>query len=67
MSSHTPNDEQQVNRRLFLQFTAAATASAGALGIAMKTDALAKQVPMLPVDFRDNGDDGMPYPYNNGP
>ncbi len=67
MSEPTPDEVHLVNRRLFLQYASIATAaSAGAIGMALKTDALAKQQVLQPTAVRANGDEGMPYPYHGG-
>lgn len=55
-------EELKLNRRLFLQHAATATAvSATLYSVAMKTDAIA-QVPVAQFAARGTGD-GMPYPY----
>ena len=61
----SPDDELKYTRRLFLQHTAAATATAAAFySIAMKTDAMAQVAGF--AGGRDAGD-GMPYPYHMPP
>jgi hypothetical protein len=57
------DDELKLNRRLFLQQTAVATATgAAACGIAMKTDALAQPQP-LSADVLDPGSENIVIPY----
>lgn len=58
------DEELKVNRRLFLQHSAMATAMSGALySVAMKTDALAQNVPQTLGDPVTN----LPYPYFQPP
>jgi hypothetical protein len=64
-SLHMSNDEQKLNRRSFLQYSAAISATtAGIACIAHKTDALARP-PLNSARPDDRG--GSPYPYQNGP
>lgn len=60
------DDEYQLTRRKFLQQSAMASATAaGYYSIAMKTDALAANVPLQPEALR--GDNPSPYPYTDPP
>lgn len=64
MADNVSDDELKLNRRLFLQYAAAASAtSAVVYGIALKTDALAQE-----VNATESGrhDTTGPYPYHNG-
>ena len=59
------DDEQKLNRRIFLQYSAMVSATtAGLAGIALKTDALA-QVAQVTKAF--SGDGPSPYPYQRTP
>jgi hypothetical protein len=63
MQPKSPDDELKLTRRLFLQYSAAATVATSATlaGVALKTDALADEP--LKVGFDGGRGDGMPYPY----
>jgi hypothetical protein len=67
MSDRASDAELKCTRRLFLQHSAVAAATSATLvGIAMKTDALARPpVMVVAALLGGNGDDGMPYPYSN--
>ncbi|MBI1346146.1 hypothetical protein GC163_07635 [bacterium] len=59
-------DEQKLNRRLFLQYSASGTLiTATAVGIALKSDAIAQQV-FQPLIVGGNASEWMPYPYHGG-
>jgi hypothetical protein len=61
-------DELKVTRRLFLQHSAmASAAAAGAYGIALKTDALARADEGMPTVFGSGSDGTLPYEYTEGP
>jgi hypothetical protein len=61
-------DELKVTRRLFLQHSAlASAAAAGAYGIVLKTDALARADEGLPVGALSGADGTVPYEYTEGP
>lgn len=62
MTGHLPDDELRLNRRLFLQHSAAAAATTAAFySIALKTDALSRASAVEKVG--GGRGDGMPYPY----
>ncbi|MHB8900060.1 MAG: hypothetical protein ACYC6Y_15030 [Thermoguttaceae bacterium] len=59
------DDELKLNRRLFLEYSAAAGTAAAWCGVALKTDALAEAGEIGPAAVRNDGI--LPYVYHEDP